>query len=178
MGIARLFYHLPKFGVLDECTSAVSTDVEGSMYQHAKDLGISAFSLLLLPDSITDISPFSSHHHFSPTLTLQVPPTPPATHRPRRSLGVFPDRDRRRAPLVPARDRYLGGEASRRRLVEGTTGSNRQGVGLHDELETELRTHGFLVLLQLQRTITLANSRVRERQRERMMFQQELSKLP
>eukprot|EP00296_Roombia_truncata_P007545 JP445986.1.p1 GENE.JP445986.1~~JP445986.1.p1 ORF type:complete len:672 (-),score=171.35 JP445986.1:179-2194(-) len=40
VAMARLFYHKPQFAILDECTSAVSVDVEGFMYTHSRTLGI------------------------------------------------------------------------------------------------------------------------------------------
>lgn len=37
--MARLFYHKPQFAILDECTSAVSVDVEDYIYSHCRTVG-------------------------------------------------------------------------------------------------------------------------------------------
>lgn len=55
VAMARLFYHKPLFGILDECTSAVSSDVEGSIYENCKRLGITIFTVSHRPNL--------AHHH-------------------------------------------------------------------------------------------------------------------
>lgn len=45
IGMARLFFHSPKYGVLDECTNATSVDVEEHLYQYAAKLGITLVTI-------------------------------------------------------------------------------------------------------------------------------------
>lgn len=45
VAMARLYYHKPKYAILDECTSAVSVDIEDKMYNQAKKLGITLITV-------------------------------------------------------------------------------------------------------------------------------------
>lgn len=56
--MARLFYHKPQFAILDECTSAVSVDVEDYIYSHCRKVGAEpAEPALLEPPSGLGLKP-------------------------------------------------------------------------------------------------------------------------
>lgn len=49
IGMARLFYHKPKYAVIDQATDAVSVDVEEHLYDHARHLGITIITISQRP---------------------------------------------------------------------------------------------------------------------------------
>lgn len=65
MAIARLLYHEPRYAFIDEGTSAVSSDVEGLLYENAKAKGITLIT-------ISTRASLKRYHDF--TLTLGLTP--------------------------------------------------------------------------------------------------------
>ncbi|BBN15082.1 ATP-binding cassette, subfamily D (ALD), peroxisomal ABC transporter [Marchantia polymorpha subsp. ruderalis] len=49
LGMARLFFHHPRYGILDECTNATSVDVEEGLYKRAQALGITVVTISQRP---------------------------------------------------------------------------------------------------------------------------------
>ncbi|KAI8676696.1 hypothetical protein LRP88_10285 [Fusarium phalaenopsidis] len=45
VAMARLFYHRPKYAILDECTSSVTLETEKAMYDTAKALGVTLMTV-------------------------------------------------------------------------------------------------------------------------------------
>ncbi|RYO78975.1 hypothetical protein DL764_010064 [Monosporascus ibericus] len=45
VAMARLFYHKPRYAILDECTSSVTLETEKVMYENAKALGITLMTV-------------------------------------------------------------------------------------------------------------------------------------
>ena len=43
--MGRLIYHKPKYAILDECTSTMSIDIEGELYTHMKNSGITLITV-------------------------------------------------------------------------------------------------------------------------------------
>ena len=78
IGMARLFYHKPRYAILDEATSAVSQDVEALMYERAKAAGIS-------------MSHFLNCNNIQALLTISHRPTLLKYHQYQLRLGTGED---------------------------------------------------------------------------------------
>jgi ATP-binding cassette subfamily D (ALD) long-chain fatty acid import protein len=63
MAIARLLYHEPRYAFVDEGTSAVSSDVEGLLYERCKEKGITLIT-------ISTRASLKRYHTFNLTLGL------------------------------------------------------------------------------------------------------------
>ncbi|KAF0982153.1 hypothetical protein FDP41_012014 [Naegleria fowleri] len=73
LAVARLLYHKPAYAILDECTSAVSTDVESHLYSECQKENITCVTISLRPALIP-------HHDWELSLEDEEPKLRPIHH--------------------------------------------------------------------------------------------------
>jgi ABC-type uncharacterized transport system fused permease/ATPase subunit len=61
LAMARLIYHTPKFAILDECTSAVSGEMEDRLYKICKELKVTYITISHRPTLKVQCSFFLLH---------------------------------------------------------------------------------------------------------------------
>lgn len=90
MAIARVLYHEPEYVFIDEGTSAVSSDVEGLLYETCKEKGISKSSYRKPRQNDIVNESDSAHHHLHTCVAEEVSHLQPCSWhgRERRRVGV------------------------------------------------------------------------------------------
>ena len=58
LGMARLFYHRPRYAILDECTSGVTVDMEERFCSRVKALGCTCITISHRPALVRIVRPF------------------------------------------------------------------------------------------------------------------------
>ena len=58
--MARLFYHRPRYAILDECTSGVTVDMEERFCDRVKALGCTCITISHRPALVPPLTPSKS----------------------------------------------------------------------------------------------------------------------
>jgi ATP-binding cassette subfamily D (ALD) long-chain fatty acid import protein len=107
MGIARLLYHRPRYAFIDEGTSAVSTDVEGGLYESCKAAGITLLT-------ISTRASLKRYHNFLLTLGLGED----ASQYEFVKIGTSSERESAEQELKELRERLQAVEGLKKRKAE------------------------------------------------------------
>ncbi|KAI9837049.1 MAG: hypothetical protein M1819_000698 [Sarea resinae] len=107
MAMARLMYHEPRYAFIDEGTSAVSSDVEGLLYEKVKEKGITLIT-------ISTRASLKRHHTY--TLSLGLGPNGDEWSLDR--IGTVQEKTNTERELQALREKLAGVEALKKRRDE------------------------------------------------------------